>query len=98
MEKDSKDLPHSSLQSLTVVMETVLQLQGTNVALDCFVQALIASHPQPDLLKRQFQAALSQRLLFLGDLGYRDQTPPEMTQGTIEALQQQADAWLRLFP
>ncbi|MCW0370247.1 hypothetical protein [Xanthomonas sacchari] len=68
------------------------------IAQDCVLIALIATHPNHAALRDTFQSVAEYRLTQLGDVGFDRGTPAKSAAGAAKRLREHLDAWSRKLP
>ena len=71
---------------------------SAEIAQDCVLIALIATHPDHPALRETFQSVANYRLTQLGDVGFDKGTPAQSTSEVSARLKEQLDAWSRKLP
>lgn len=96
------DMDFESFEALDKRLESLEREQierlSAEIAQDCVITALIATHPDAQALKKALQAIAEYRLIQFGDIGFERDSPASSTAAAAAGLRAQLDEWLRKLP
>lgn len=83
---------------LDSIEETQLALAADAMALDVVIQALIGTHPDPEMLRGVLKHLFAEREQRIRDLGFDRGYLPKTAGATADGLRKRAEHWLQFLP
>lgn len=83
---------------LEALEQNQMERLSAEIAQDCMLIALIATHPDHATLRQTFQTVSDYRLTQLGDVGFDRGAPTKSMSSVASLLRRQLDEWSRRLP